>query len=555
MIEVEIKGGGEKFQFPEGTDPEVMKGAIQQYLGQKPKPEEAGIMETIGTMGAQGLTAGFFEDIAARAGAGVLKALPAGVEKIIGTEGKGYGELVDAGLKGQRGRMKEIRKQRPGLSAASEIGGALLAPIKAASGTGSLVARMAKGSAVGGAQSALYGFGEIEPESESIKGAIGERVIGAGKAAGVGAGVSAVLPVLGVVIRKTPDAIKGLLPEEEIANAVGRVKKAYKNADDAVNRLYGVAKVKGKDVAVSRVGVGIPIARKMLNGLREEAIDITGEGMSTPARYMNEFIGFMKKDRINVNRLEQWRRGLTKNADRATDPTVRAALRTMRNSYDEVVESVVDAAAKRGDDTALGAWRRAVSARRDMGRIFQTNKRTGQSPIFEKIVKGEDLTNDQIVNMITGVTTSKKDTGQIVKRMLTAAGEGSEQVRMNLRNGMLLKAIERSGGRHGVFKKELQDLLRKNPDMAKTVFTESERKVIQKIAGKGEIPRAVLPTAPNDALTIIGTYANAASRTRTAAEANKLLEQIADPLAAKLRGTPTYYGNMIVAAGHDANED
>lgn len=254
MITVKTPDGGTA-QFPDGTDPAVIKQALSKRFPQQKalppnmaaakaaregtlevSPEanrrqsafdaanigplqdslKTGRLDALGRGALQGLTFGFGDEAVA--------AIRPYLHE---------GETYDSALKDQRDALAQAREDRPGYAYGGEIAGAMAVPTTVLGQGGGLGARIAGSAATGAGQGALYGFGTGEGGAE-------ERTRSALASGAVGGAIGAVLPAIGAGIQKIGDKLAN---RKEIARLVANAPStdelkaagsaAYKAVDDA----------------------------------------------------------------------------------------------------------------------------------------------------------------------------------------------------------------------------------------------------------------------------------------------------------------------------------
>lgn len=221
----------------------IMEGATPAEGSVYGNVDQGGGLGAAFRSGFQGLTFGGGDEIVA-AGASMLPG----------------GGSYDAELQRERARLDKGRDQNTGVSAISEIAGALAAPIGALSTAGSLPLRMAKSAGLTGALSGVYGF-------LSGEGGAANRAENAVNSGMFGAGIGAIIPVGGAVIQKGAESI--------MANRA--ISQAAKNAPTTEQlRAAGDAAYKAVDDA------GVVIAPDAFQGAADDAISrMTAQGMDT----------------------------------------------------------------------------------------------------------------------------------------------------------------------------------------------------------------------------------------------------------------------------------
>lgn len=170
------------------------------------------------------------------------------------------GGSYDAELDRERARLEKGRDQNTGVSAMSEIAGALAVPLGATKLTGNLPMRMAQSAGVTGALSGVYGFLSGED-------GLANRASNAADSAALGALVGGAIPVVGNVVQRGAESV--------MANRA--VSQAAKNAPTTEQlRAAGNAAYKAVDDA------GVVIAPDAFQGAADDAISrMAAQGMDT----------------------------------------------------------------------------------------------------------------------------------------------------------------------------------------------------------------------------------------------------------------------------------
>ena len=231
MITVKTPDGGVA-QFPDGTDPNVIKQALakkfapdkalapnmlaakragegtlevspdatrkqaafdQAHIGNLQDSIKTGRLDAHGRGALQGLTFGFGDEAVA--------AIRPYLHE---------GETYDSALKDQRDALAQARQDRPGYAYGGEVAGAIAAPGSVASTATSALGRVGMGALSGALQGGVYGFGTGE-------GGFVDRAKNAAAGGTIGGLVGGALPALGALVQKAADsraasrAIKGIV--------------------------------------------------------------------------------------------------------------------------------------------------------------------------------------------------------------------------------------------------------------------------------------------------------------------------------------------------------
>ena len=250
---IEIPGVG-NVEFPDGTPPDVIEGALAQYkTGPKIAPNmEAARAARAGTLTTSPASAnrqsafdaqniGPLEDSLKTGrlnalGRGLHQGLTFGFGDEIVAAIRPYlhdGETYDSALRGERDTLTQARADRPGYAYGGEIAGALAAPVGAFKSTGKLSLDMLKGAGTGAWTSGLYGAGASE-------GDMAGRASDAGNSALLGALIGGAIPAIGAGVQRyrqgsannaaVKAAAKGAPSSDELRAAGNAL---YREVDDA----------------------------------------------------------------------------------------------------------------------------------------------------------------------------------------------------------------------------------------------------------------------------------------------------------------------------------
>jgi len=264
-----------RFEVPEGTTPEEVMSFAQglPLETQESKYTLPSASQTKGRtildQGLQGLTGNFADEIT-----GTLGGLGAKAYDMITGGGLLQGESgVNAGIDIARQNLNAQQEQRPVLSTASQIGGAVASalPVGMAIKGASLPLKVATGATLGGASGALYGAGGAE-------GGVEERIQGAKESAIPGAIIGGAIPIAGKVI-------------EPLVNKTGEVIKTLYKGRDAdkilASRLSGVnlATLKNQ-LSDSEIGVLPDIAGDEVQGLMRAVGRVPGGAKNIVSEFL-----------------------------------------------------------------------------------------------------------------------------------------------------------------------------------------------------------------------------------------------------------------------------
>lgn len=241
MIEVDLPDGSVA-EFPDGTAPEVIKGALQKRFpltqhapgvtgaagegvmsadAQAPNIGAKGDMKPgsrfqpdLGSTMLQGMTLNFGDELVS----GIAAPIKAARNYFAGEGPTGLGENYDQGLAFQRAKTEATRDQSPVSAGVSEVAGALMTaklPLSVISKARNLGQATIAGAGTGAAMGAAAGFGAGE-------GGLGNRLDEAETGAQIGGLVGAVAPGVGAVVGKAISPFKSSNARQSMANILQR---------------------------------------------------------------------------------------------------------------------------------------------------------------------------------------------------------------------------------------------------------------------------------------------------------------------------------------------
>lgn len=193
-----------------------------------------------------------------------------------------------------------------------------------------------------------------------------------------------------------------------------------------------------------------------------------------------------------VRALFDWRRSTGNLAETMTDLTEKTAMRKMIGQFDTSMRQTVKDALISGDEQAVKLWQRAIQLRRGYGRLYQgedligdileTTRRNGRQAL---VMAPEEVSKALFVGSKTGFI-NRPDLVRELRRVQSVLGKDSPEWNA-VREEMFLRiAREGEGAFEGAvqafsgvkFKKAWGDFQMRNPQLAKTMFSDEERKLI-----------------------------------------------------------------------------
>jgi hypothetical protein len=234
------------------------------------------------------------------------------------------------------------------------------------------------------------------------------------------------------------------ISEDALADASRAVKQSYKSIKSEVNRAYDNAE------SIRRVIVDKkPIVEEFAPRVRDIAYR-QGFDFDNMTPETQKIIGQLDaptfKDArvtgINLEKMEFWRRKLTNRSEQLKGDPEGVMLGRVRDEYDRFMGRLPQEALKSGDESALKAIEQARGLRRRMGVLFERDK------VIKELVKNEELTNEELANMLIGGTKGAKNitagSGRVLRNMKRAAGDKSEELAQNVRSGLFARIIDKA---------------------------------------------------------------------------------------------------------------
>ncbi|MBD9528971.1 hypothetical protein [Paracoccus sp. PAR01] len=229
MAIFEIQGPDGKTYEIDAPDQNAALTAFRGFIGQvggTEQPTGQGFGNNVAQQAGDGLFLGFGDEISAG-----LNAMT-GYDANTGTYGN-WGTSYDDQLKAVRGQEEQFQADHPYISAAAEIGGAVL---PAMTGVGiaaqapTLAARAGTGAALGAGAGAVQGFGEGE-------GGLGNRLNTAASGAVIGGALGGAVPVAGSALRHLWQAGSGAVRNGRIGAQIGEKLGVNRATGKVLSRL------------------------------------------------------------------------------------------------------------------------------------------------------------------------------------------------------------------------------------------------------------------------------------------------------------------------------
>ena len=313
-----------------------------------------------------------------------------------------------------RARLDASRRDFPGTTLASEVGGALTLPAPALSQSASLPVRMAQGAGIGGAFGGTYGALSAE-EGERLEGASQGGVVGLAAGAAVPAALEGVRQGVGAV--RTGQAVREAGRD---GPSVGQLRRQ-------AGQLYDRARDRG---VVVRQDSFDDFATNLANRMKQEGADpdVTSQAFAAVRR-----LEAARGRDISLRDIDTLRRVMG-NASTSNNPADRRLAGMMMENLDDYVHRLVDG------DLAGG------SAQGLSSELQQARKIWGQMRNSEMIEQAIERARDQASGFENGLRIQFRQILRNRKAMQRLSEGEQEAIRAVVRGsplGNLLKRMSR----------------------------------------------------------------------------------------------------------------
>lgn len=257
------------------------------------------------------------------------------------------------------------------------------------------------------------------------------------------------------------------------------ISKKFGEQQAVVSNAYKLAN-QGKGIKIGMQDIQQGIWKNIVDTRRNESFDVSlmpqaKSVINRLAKYSK--VGVNRVTAVKLGELEAWRKMATNAADSTKDPTEGRFLRSMVRSYDDFMQQTAENAADIGDKEAINAFKNAVSSRRELGRLFESND------LVERMAKNKLSVDDaRKALMGSGAIKGKSGMAENARALINAAGKDGEAVKADLRQSFMRKAMERATGGFepgnpdvqmlsaAKLKTELENLFVNQSEFAKVVF-------------------------------------------------------------------------------------
>lgn len=464
MITVKTPDGGVA-QFPDGTDPNVIKQALakkfapdkalapnmlaakragegtlevspdaarkqaafdQAHIGDLQDTLKTGRLDALGRGALQGLTFGFGDEVVA--------AIRPYLHE---------GETYDSALKDQRDALAQARQDRPGYAYGGEIAGGVATGIATGAGFGAnsptLIGRAGGGALTGAAQGAVYGAGTGE-------GGAKERAINAAKSAAIGGAIGAAAPVAiagaRAGARAVANPIRSLFnmgSENQASSAIAKMLARSGMSQAEVDAALKAAASEGQPEFALADALGAPGQRALSGVARQpgEANAIVTEALTKRQGGQGDRLGSFVADALDApDTAAQRTANLTAARGAAADTAYSAArgnaapvdVRGALSAIDDRIGGMSGSGVA-GDsiDAKLASYRGRLSANPETLKAGETARELSD---FDRVLGVKQQISDDIGAAVrAGRNNEARELGKVMRELDSALEEASPSYR------------------------------------------------------------------------------------------------------------------------------
>lgn len=341
-----------------------------------------------------------------------------------------------------------------------------------------------------------------------------------------------------------PTKVISQSPTDAAVDAFGELNKKSKIAKTRVNRLYTVARGRGKNAFLDNTNFNDQIefiSTKIANDFNPS---------NTPKAFnlLKDLKKTATKENLNVNDLENWRKRASNSI--GSDTSENAAIKATIKEYDSFVDNLMDDLVTSGDADKFKYWFKARTANKEFREKFSDNK------IIAKILdKDKPLEPSEAFNLL--FTPSAAGKGGVTRTVLKLKKVLSEDGFNKLKQGAFLRITEQAqkvaSGEQGVkafsgagFKTALVNLQRRTPELYNALFTKSDTALLNQFANVAELATTSVPGGKN----VSGTAAVITRRIQSAFGPNIaiLVDRLLAPITSQYK---TGQAKLLSSGGID----
>ena len=292
-----------------------------------------------------------------------------------------------------------------------------------------------------------------------------------------------------------PTTVSAVDPVDAAVDVFSELNKKSKVAQRKVDRLYTVARGRGKNAFLDNTNLNDQIE------IISKNVSENFNPLNTPkaTNLINDLKKVANLKKVSVNDLENWRKRANNSlgADKSDNAAIKATIR----EYDAFVDNLMDDLVLSGDADKFKFWFKARKANKEFREKFSDNK------IIAKILdKDNPLEPSEAFNLLfTPNAAGKKGvTRTVLKLKETLSEEGFNK----LKQGAFLRITEQAqkvaSGEQGVkafsgagFKTALVNLQRRTPELYNALFTKSDTALLNQFANVAELATTSVPGGKN----------------------------------------------------------
>ena len=292
-----------------------------------------------------------------------------------------------------------------------------------------------------------------------------------------------------------PTTVNALDPVDAAVDVFSELNKKSKVAQRKVDRLYSVARGRGKNAFLDNTNLNDQVE------IISKNVSENFNPLNTPKAFnlINDLKKVSNLKKVSVNDLENWRKRA--NNSLGADKSENAAIKATIREYDGFVDNLMDDLVLSGDADKFKFWFKARKANKEFREKFSDNK------IIAKILdKDNPLEPSEAFNLLfTPNAAGKKGVTRTVLKLKETLGEEGFN---KLKQGAFLRITEQAqkvaSGEQGVkafsgagFKTALVNLQRRTPELYNALFTKSDTALLNQFANVAELATTSVPGGKN----------------------------------------------------------
>ncbi|TXH52795.1 MAG: hypothetical protein E6Q97_14880 [Desulfurellales bacterium] len=237
-----------------------------------------------------------------------------------------------------------------------------------------------------------------------------------------------------------------LRTQSEVEKAADIVRGRYDEMGRRVNAAYQVARETGEGVGISALAIKDDLLGNIDNFLTDEAYRV-GEIPKLDAHIddIRQILEVPEGEKftvssVNLKQMEAWKKRLNRTIGNTMEPADQRILKNIGRQYDDFLSGLADDAIVNGDEAAINAFKSARGLAKERFDFYEADKQ------IAKILDNRELTGQQLVNTLYGASkiSGKGDSGNLLAKMVLAAGDRGPEMQEALKRGALSKILQSS---------------------------------------------------------------------------------------------------------------